>query len=135
MKIYILAVATLSLVSAPAIAGAPIEGNWTNPQENVVVRIAPCGLNAGVALCGHAISGSPRAKAKAVKSGFGNLVGAPLMHSMVPNGAGQWKGVVFVPDRNIHASGTIRMVDANRIKVSGCLLGFLCKSQVWKRVG
>ncbi len=131
MKIYLLAAATLSLVSAPAIADAPIEGNWTNPHENVVVHIAPCGR----ALCGHAISGTPRVKEKAIKSGFGNLVGALLMHSMVPSGARQWKGMVFLPDRNIHAPGTIRLVDANRIKVSGCLLGFLCKSQVWTRVG
>ena len=123
--------AAIALAATPANAGAPIEGNWTNPSENVVVRIAPC----GPALCGHAISASARAKGKAVNSGFGNILGAPLMKGMMPAGAAKWKGTVFVPDRNIHAPGTIQMINANRIKVSGCVWGFLCKTQVWKRVG
>ena len=126
----IIAAATLSLAS-PASAASLLEGHWTNPQENIVVHIAPC----GAALCGRAISGSPRAKAKAIRSGFGNLVGAPLMKDLVPAGAGQWKGSMIVPDRNLHAPGKVQMIDANRIKVSGCVLAFLCKSQVWKRVG
>jgi uncharacterized protein (DUF2147 family) len=122
--------AAIALAATPANAGAPIEGNWTNPSENVVVRIAPC----GPALCGHAISASARAKGKAMNSGFGNILGAPLMKGMMPAGAAKWKGTVFVPDRNIHAPGTIQMINANRIKVSGCVWGFLCKTQVWKRV-
>ena len=126
--------ATPAIAGAP-IAGAPIEGNWTNPSENVVVRIAPCGPAGQGALCGHAISASARAKGKAVKSGFGNILGAPLMKGMMQAGAARWKGTVFVPDRNIHAPGTIQMINANRIKVSGCVWGLLCKTQVWKRVG
>jgi uncharacterized protein (DUF2147 family) len=122
--------AAIALAATPANAGAPIEGNWTNPSENVVVRIAPC----GPALCGHAISASARAKGKAMNSGFGNILGAPLMKGMMPAGAAKWKGTVFVPDRNIHAPGTIQMINATRIKVSGCVWGFLCKTQVWKRV-
>jgi uncharacterized protein (DUF2147 family) len=125
------AFAAIALAASPAIAGAPIEGNWTNPSENIVVRIAPC----GPALCGHAISASARAKGKAMNSGFGNILGAPLMKGMTPAGAARWKGIVFVPDRNIHAPGTIQMINANRIKVSGCVWGFLCKTQLWKRVG
>lgn len=129
-RFCIIVAATLSLAS-PASAASLLEGHWTNPQENVVVHIAPC----GAALCGRAISGSPRAKAKAIKSGAGNLIGAALMKDLVPTGAGQWKGSMFVPDHNIHAPGTIRMVDANLIRVSGCVLSFICKSQMWKRVG
>ncbi|MEG3154054.1 DUF2147 domain-containing protein [Sphingomonas sp. RB1R13] len=123
--------AAIALAASPAIAGAPIEGNWTNPSENIVVKIAPC----GAALCGHAISASARAKGKAMNSGFGNILGAPLMKGMMPAGAARWKGTVFVPDRNIHAPGTIQMINADRIKVSGCVWGLLCKAQVWKRVG
>ncbi len=133
MKKYLLAAAML-LLASPALAASPLEGHWTNPHENVVVHIAPCGPGAGT-LCGWAISGSPRAKAKAIKSGAGNLIGASLMKDLVPSGAGRWKGKMFVPDRNLHAPGKVQMIDANRIKVSGCVLGFLCKSQVWKRVG
>ena len=123
--------AAIALAASPATAGAPIEGNWTNPSENIVVRIAPC----GPALCGHAISASARAKGKAINSGFGNILGAPLMKGMMPAGAARWKGTVFVPDRNIHAPGTIQMINANSIKVSGCVWGLLCKTQLWKRVG
>jgi uncharacterized protein (DUF2147 family) len=113
------AFAAIALAASPAIAGAPIEGNWTNPSDNI----------------GHAISASARAKGKAMNSGFGNILGAPLMKGMTPAGAARWKGIVFVPDRNIHAPGTIQMINANRIKVSGCVWGFLCKTQLWKRVG
>lgn len=132
MKKYLIATASLVLAT-PALAASPLEGHWTNPQENIVVHIAPCGPGAGT-LCGRAISGSPRARAKAIRSGAGNLIGASLMQDLVPSGAGLWKGSMFVPDRNIHAPGKVQMIDANRINVSGCLWGFLCKSQMWKRV-
>ena len=130
-----IALAASPVLAGAPIAGAPIDGNWTNPSENIVVRIAPCGPAGQGALCGHAISASARAKGKAVKSGFGNILGAPLMKGMMPAGAARWKGTVLVPDRNIHAPGTIQMINANRIKVSGCVWGLLCKTQLWKRVG
>ncbi|MGE1070903.1 DUF2147 domain-containing protein, partial [Pantoea agglomerans] len=37
-------------------------------------------------------------------------------------------------DRGRSFSSTIEQIDADRLKISGCLLrGWLCKSQIWTR--
>jgi uncharacterized protein (DUF2147 family) len=132
-RFFIAATVVLSL-TATANAASHLEGHWTNPQENVVVDIAPCRTSGGTALCGRAISGSSRAKAKSIRSGAGNLVGAALMTNLVPAGGEQWRGNILVPDRNVHAPARIQILSADRIKVSGCVWSFFCKSQVWTRV-
>lgn len=130
----LLLTATLIAATTPAL-GAPghatIEGNWTNPKHSVTVRIARC----GAALCGRVISANAHARAKAAAGGTGRLVGTELMSDLRPAGAGEWRGSVFVPDRNVRADGTLRLVSPRTLEVEGCALGgILCKSQQWTRV-
>ena len=50
-------------------------------------------------------------------------------------GKDKWQGKVFVPDRNASYYSTIKQINANQLKISGCILGgLLCKSQVWSRI-
>lgn len=117
---------------ATASAAAPIEGQWANPQHSVTVRIARC----GPAWCGRVIHANARARQAAAAAGTPHLVGTELMSGLRPTGDGQWSGTMFVPDRNIRAEGSVRMIGPRTLEVQGCAVGGLvCKSQNWTRVG
>lgn len=128
-QILALAVA-LTALSGPAAASAksPLEGRWKNgPME---VLIAPCGAK----LCGTVVKASPKQQAKAERGSGTDLVGARLIESIEPTGPGTYRGRVFVADHGVHASGTIRQVSRNQLKVKGCVLGVICKAKTWDRV-
>ena len=120
------------LVAVPSAAGAqsPIEGVWTNPKESVTVRIAPCGQS----LCGKVVSATAKAKRDAANGGTRNLIGTTILSNVTPAGVNKWKGRVFMPKANRHATGNFSLNGRNRMNVQGCLLAILCKSQTWTRV-
>nr|WP_294846640.1 DUF2147 domain-containing protein [uncultured Sphingomonas sp.] len=124
-----LAVAVLPL--APLAAATPIDGQWTNPKRNVVIDMSPC----GPAWCGRVVSASAKVKKDAAEAGTPNIVGRDLLSGFKPDGKGGWVGRVFLPKRKMHATGTLRMVNANTIVVKGCAIaGMICKEQRWTRV-
>ena len=131
MPILIALIAIAAASSAqPARDGASIDGNWTSPSGNVVVTIAPCGS----AMCGRVSWASDRAKADARQGGTDPLIGTELMTDFTARSDGRWKGRLFVPDLNRRSRAELRLVDADRIKISGCMVGrILCKSQLWVR--
>ena len=83
--------------------------------------------------CGTVEWASAEAQADAHKNAP-RLVGSLLLTDLVPQSATQWRGRLFVPDRNIRAGGRITVVGPDQIKVAGCALGgLLCDSQTWNR--
>ena len=120
----------LGALAAPASATAksPLEGRWKNGKMEIV--IAPCGGE----LCGTVVKASPKAKAKAQRGSGTDLIGARLIKDIEPAGPNRYKGRVFVADRNIHATGTIRQLNHNQLAVKGCVMAVLCKSATWDRV-
>ena len=127
--IALIAIAAASSVD-PARDGASIDGNWTSPSGNVVVTIAPC----EAAMCGRVSWASDRAKADARRAGTDPLIGAELLTGFTATRNGRWKGRLFVPDLNRRSRAELRLVDPDRIKISGCMVGrILCKSQLWTR--
>ncbi len=135
-----LRIAALSLVlaaaaSTPALA-SDIVGRWVTPTKGEV-EIFKC----GAALCGKLL-GSPRLdqephltdalnkdtskRARKLKGmtfleGFG---GGPTVFS---------GGKLYNPDDGATYTGTITVVDAATLKLKGCVVAPLCKTQVWKR--
>jgi len=110
----------------------PMAGRWTNPKAGVGIERAKC----GTAWCGKVIRANAEAKADARAGGTPELVGKNLLSGFLPDGKGGYSGRVFLPKRNIHATGTIRSVSASQLSVKGCALaGIICKEQRWRRVG
>ena len=121
----------IALALIQAAPAEPIDGRWINPAGSVILRIAPC----GDARCGTVEWASDKAQADARKNAP-QLVGTQLLTGLAPRTTTQWRGRIFVPDRNIRVTGKVTVLDADRIKVSGCALGgILCDSQVWSRTG
>ena len=130
-KIVPLLILSTALAAAPANAAHPLDGKWTNPKRSVVIDMSPCGN----AMCGKVVSASAEAKADAREGGTPNLVGKNLLSGFTPDGNGGWKGKVFLPKRNMNATGTIRLNGANAIVVKGCAVaGLICRDQRWTRV-
>ena len=96
----------------------------------MVVQIAPCGRE----LCGTVIRASAKQQAKSERGSGTELIGARLIKDIDKTGPNTYRASVFLPNRNVHAKGTIQQVSANQLAVRGCVLGVVCRSQTWQRV-
>jgi uncharacterized protein (DUF2147 family) len=137
MRRHILALALLAVAAAAACSAnaqsepATLFGVWSNPMDTVHVEIRACGASA----CGTVIWATNAAQADARRGSGRDLVGLQLFHDLSQRSATTWHGKVFVPDLDITLNGTAGLVDSERLRVKGCLLGgFVCRTQTWTRV-
>jgi uncharacterized protein (DUF2147 family) len=117
----------LIAISCASSLEAAVRGRWINPSRSVIIDIEPCGH----VLCGTVIWASEKAKHDARK-GTDQLVGTKLLTGVHHASAHLWKGKIFVPDQNMHASAKLKPEGASDLKVSGCVM-MICKSQMWTR--
>lgn len=128
-KAGILAGALFALLAAGAAeARSPIEGRWK--KGNLQIDIKRCGAT----LCGTVVKASAKQQRRATRGSGTELIGATLIKDIKPAGPGSYRAKVFVADRNMHATGKIQQVSPNQLKVSGCVLLFVCKTANWTRV-
>ncbi|MEP7130350.1 MAG: DUF2147 domain-containing protein [Sphingomicrobium sp.] len=122
--------ATLAVAAAPASANARsnLEGRWKNGRMEIV--IAPCGRT----LCGTVVKASATQQARAERGSGTNLLGARVIDNIRAAGGGTYHANVFVADRDMNASGTIRQLGPNRLNVRGCVWSVICKTTNWDRV-
>ena len=117
------------LAMATAFADEPsLDGRWVNPGGSVIIDIAPC----GDARCGTVVWASDKAKQDARK-GTEQLVGSDLLTGLKQRMPGQWRGKLFIPDRNMRATAKIELIGERQLKVSGCTLSVVCRTQYWNR--
>jgi uncharacterized protein (DUF2147 family) len=117
----------IAVIWGSSTAEAAVRGKWVNPSKSVIIDVEPCGH----LLCGTVVWASEKAKHDARK-GTQHLVGTKLLTGMAHSSAHVWKGKIFVPDQNMHASAKLKPEGANHLKVSGCVM-MICKSQVWTK--
>ncbi|MDP9422720.1 MAG: DUF2147 domain-containing protein [Pseudomonadota bacterium] len=128
-RAFIIAAALVGLAFAGAAdARSPIEGRWA--KGKLQIDIKPCGQT----LCGTVVKASPKQQARAERGSGTELIGATLIKDIRPAGPRNYRARVFVPDRNMNATGKIQQVAPDQLKVSGCVLAIICKSANWKRV-
>jgi uncharacterized protein (DUF2147 family) len=130
MKMILLFLGPIAALAAPAAAsaGSPLEGRWRNGKMEILID------RCGQSLCGTIVKASPKAQAKAQKGSGTRLIGARLIENIRPAGEGRYKARVFVADRDMHATGTIRQLNDNQLAVKGCALLIICRSATWDRV-
>jgi len=130
MKTMLLSLGLVAALAAPAAAtaGSPIEGRWRNGKMEI--EIDRCGQ----LLCGTVVKASPKAQAKAQKGTGTKLIGARLIDNIRATGGNSYKARVFLADRDMHATGTIRQLNDNQLAVRGCALLIVCRSATWDRV-
>ncbi len=130
--------ATMLAAAAMGPAAPGVAGRWMTETRHGVVEITPCGAS----ICGRLID-SDNIRADPQRRDIHNQDPAqrqrPLKGLMMLQGfhgaASQWDGgSVYNPDDGGTYHGTLTIVDATTLKVRGCIVWPLCKSQVWKRV-
>ncbi|OYW28347.1 MAG: hypothetical protein B7Z44_08710 [Caulobacter sp. 12-67-6] len=133
----LIAVAVLGALAGPAFA-ADVTGLWATPTNGGQVEIARCGNS----LCGKLVtSGQIRTdpslkdiRNKDAAQRGRTLKGLQMLYDFT-GGPAKWTGgKVYNPDDGGTYSGTIEMLSANQLKLKGCVVAPLCKTQVWNRV-
>ena len=139
MKTTIFAAAALavSAFAAPALAGDPT-GLWQTPTNGGQVRIERCGN----ALCGSLVT-SAQIRANPDQRDIRNkdesqrdrtLRGLRMLSGFT-GGPTEWRGgSVYNPEDGGTYRGTITMTNDNTLRLRGCIVAPLCKTQTWTRV-
>jgi uncharacterized protein (DUF2147 family) len=127
----ILLMTSVSSEAAQSSAISAISGTWLNPRGTITVKTSDCRGH----LCGWVNWASAEALQDAKESGVNNLVGIELLQDYKLNAPGRWSGMVYVPDLGHRFNSRITPLNANQLKISGCILGgLICKSQLWHKV-
>jgi uncharacterized protein (DUF2147 family) len=113
-------------------------GTWHSPTKNGVISIQRCGSS----ICGTLESGDDikaHPDAKDVNNKDAGQRGRPLkgltMLSGFTQDDGVWSGgKVYNPSDGGTYSGKITPVDANTLKLRGCIIWPACKTETWTRI-
>ena len=136
-KIMLAAAALATALASPALAADPT-GLWQTPTNGGQVRITRC----GEALCGTLVTSDHiRADANVRDShnrdaGQRNrtLRNLPMLTGFT-GGPTEWRGgSVYNPADGGTYRGTITMTGDNSLRLRGCIVAPLCKTQTWTRI-
>ncbi|QRG05489.1 DUF2147 domain-containing protein [Xanthobacter dioxanivorans] len=131
------AFALCMLMTAPALAADPT-GLWQTPSRSGQVEISRCGAN----LCGRLVS-SEGLKAdpalKDVNNSNASLRSRPLkgvtILSGFSGGPKEWTGgSIYNAEDGKTYSGSITLDGDDTLKLRGCIVAPLCKTQSWTRL-
>jgi uncharacterized protein (DUF2147 family) len=133
----LIAALALGALASPALAADPT-GLWATSANGGQVEIARCGNS----LCGKLVTSAQIKTDPALKDGMNKdaaqrgraLKGLQLLYDFT-GGPNKWTGgKVYNPDDGGTYSGTIEMVSDKQLKLKGCIVAPMCKTQVWNRL-
>jgi uncharacterized protein (DUF2147 family) len=124
----------------PALAADPT-GIWLTEDGEARVRIYHCGQD----ICGTLLSlkepndpktGQPKLDKFNQDTGkrARPIIGVELMSGLKPSGTpDQWEGALYNPEDGNTYKGILTLQGLLNLKLQGCVLGLICKSEIWKR--
>lgn len=133
-----LAAAAMLVWAAPAPAASPLEGLWRTATDEGQVQIEACGQ----ALCGRIVTSRLIRADPAIKDSHNRdrrLRDRPLKDLLLlrgfVGGPSTWRdGTLYNPEDGGAYHGTIRLIDADTLRLTGCIVAPLCRSQTWTRI-
>ena len=136
-RTILIAFAALGALAGPASA-ADVTGLWATPTNGGHVEISRCGAS----LCGKLVTSNQIRTNPALKdirnqdaAQQGRTLKGLLLLSDFTGGPAKWSGgKVYNPDDGGTYAGTLEMVSDTQLKLKGCIVAPLCKTQVWNRV-
>lgn len=129
--------AVLLFAASTAVAAPDVAGLWRTPGDGGLVRISHCGES----LCGTLLT-STRLKQDPTLTDSHNrdqtqrarpLKGLELFHGFKGSGGAWREGMIYNPHDGGTYHASLELASPDRLKVSGCLFGPLCQTQVWER--
>lgn len=134
------ALVAVAALANPALAAAPdmIMGKWQTPTRHGVVQIARCGES----ICGHLLeSDGIRANAdlRDVNNNDASKRSRRVKDLEMLGGftreADKWSGGwIYNAEDGGTYKATITPAGANTLKLKGCIVWPLCKTQTWTRI-
>lgn len=124
---------TIGFLAQPALAdmGDKAVGKWKTPKGSVVRLLKSGGKLVGTIVSvrdkSRRDSNNPNAKLRKRK-----LPGVRML-SLKKSGANSWSGSLYNTEDGKTYSGSLKVTGPNSVKLSGCVLAILCKTQVWSR--
>ena len=143
-KVLTGALVALGLSSGAALA-TPKDpsGTWLTEDGRARIRIEKC-LGRADRICGYAVwlkvpnddKGQPRVDFKNTdaKKRSRLSLGHQLMMGLKANADNRYEGQIYNADDGKLYDVSIWTEEPGELNVRGCLMGFLCGSQTWKRV-
>lgn len=140
MKPPALALVAAAGMASHAWAAEPdsVLGTWRTPTKHGVVRIERCGTS----ICGRLVESDNIRKNPDLRD-LNNkdegkrgrrLKGLPILSGFNRDG-GKWSGgTVYNPEDGGTYKGTITPVTTSTLKLKGCIVWPLCKTQTWTRI-
>lgn len=131
------ALAAAALVASPLLA-ADVTGLWQTPTKNGQVEISKCGAS----LCGRLVSSDGiQAEPGLTDKNNSNaslrgrkLKGLTILTGF-SGGPKEWSGGrIYNADDGRTYSGSITVVNDSTLKLRGCVVAPLCKTQTWTRI-
>lgn len=132
-------IALLGILAAAAAPGAgDAIGRWQTETRHGVVEIAACGPS----ICGRlvesdALRTNPQlrdARNKDAAQRERLLKGLLILQGFRAKGQEWAGGTIYNADDGGTYQATLSMIDHDTLKVKGCIVWPLCKSQTWKRL-
>ena len=137
MKLPLIAAALALSVSAPAFA-QDVTGLWQTQTNGGQVEISRCGNS----ICGKLVN-SDHIKTNPAMKDIKNkdasqrdrtLKGMQMLWGF-SGGPDKWTGgKVYNANDGGTYSGTITVISANSLKLKGCIMAPLCKTETWTRI-
>jgi len=128
----------IMLAAAAAHSPDAAIGKWHTETRGGVVEIERCGTS----ICGRLVSSDGlRANPNLLDTHNkdASLRGRRLLNLQIlggfTRGDGEWSGgTIYNGDDGGTYKATVTPLDADRLKVKGCIIWPLCKSQTWTRI-
>lgn len=126
----------LATMATPVLAAPQtVTGRWLTPEGKAIVEIAPCGQ----ALCGRiakVLKPRPGGPAVDVKNPdpaqrTRPIEGIRILTGLAADGD-RWKGRIYDPESGRTYRAELTRAGAT-LKVKGCLVGPLCRTQEWSQ--
>ena len=126
------------LAFAPSADARDAFGLWLTKDRDAKVRVSDCGGS----LCGTIVWLAQPIEKETGKPVTDKMNPDPAQRSrpmmgirifgMQPAGANRWTGSIYNADDGKTYSGSVELLDPNRLKIEGCL-GPFCDHEIWTR--
>ena len=126
------------LAAAAAMSPDAAVGRWRTETRNGVVEVERCGAS----ICGKLLSSDglrTNPDMRDINNKDADLRSRKLLNLQVlggfTRGDGEWTGgTIYNGEDGGTYKATVTPIDADHLKVKGCIIWPLCKSQTWTRI-
>lgn len=142
MSLLLIIAGSAALANAPDPLAHQLYGRWQTETRHGIVEIGACDTAAHGPLCGRLVDSDGMRANPALRDTNNKepslrsrpLRGITMLQGFHRKDGELVGGTIYNGEDGGTYQATLTMVDANTLKVKGCIVWPLCKSQTWKRV-